>query len=144
MSLASKLTYLVIIALISKGERFCCSKRVAFWAHINYSDYILVSIWGILKANKIDFIAFDGSKLVIICNNNSRYCDLIRTLVHREYCMHNGSICSLKTSIQYVEDNFIPYLCDCVPSSLEKQRWIHSIQMCNCLNLNKIGKNQRR
>ena len=54
---------------------------------------------------------------MIICNNNSRYCDLIRTLVHREYCMHNGSICSLKTSIQYVEDNFIPYLCDCVPSS---------------------------
>ena len=27
--------------------------------------------------------------------------------------MHNDSICSLKTSIQYVEGNFILYLYDC-------------------------------
>ena len=48
-----------------------------------------------------------------MCNNVHRYCDLIRAIIHKQYCMHNGSICSLKTSIQYIENNFIPYLCDC-------------------------------
>ena len=99
---------------------------ITFWREESVNE-------GMWKAHK------EGLQLLVfvrrckMCNNAHRYCDLIRAIIHKQYCMHNGSICSLKTSIQYIENNFIPYLCDCVLCCIEDIWFVKAVRLYDCV-----------